>query len=86
MKWETLAGDYGGVLQLPTSQRHKIEVKYTGEAERKKEGIMFWIWHCPYASWRWLITRLDWTRERAVADQICGYAEKLTGMLGSSLY
>ena len=83
MNWETL-GDY--VLLLPVSQRHKIKAKYTGEAERKKEGIMFWIWHCPYASWRWLITRLDWKGEHAVADQIRGYAEKLTGMLGISLY
>ena len=44
------------------------------------------MWNNPYASWRWLITRLDWKGEHAVADQICGYAEKLTGMLGSSLY
>ena len=85
MKWETLGGDTG-VLILPDSQRHIIEAKYTGEAERKKEGIMFWIWHCPYASWRWLITLLDWEGEHAVADQIRGYAEKLTGMLNSSLY
>ena len=85
MKWKTLSG-YGGVLLLPPSQRLKIDAKYTGEAERKKEGIMFWIWHCPYASWRWLITRLDREGEHAVAEQIRGYAEKLTGMLGSSLY
>ena len=82
MKWEKM----DGVLVLPLSQRLKIEAKYTGEAERKKEGVRWWIWNCPYASWRWLITRLDWKKEHAVADQIRGYAEKLTGMLGSSLY
>ena len=74
------------ILLLPGSQRHKIEEKYAGETERKREGVKYWLWNCPYASWRMLITRLDWKKEHAVADQIRGYAEKLTGMLGSSLY
>ena len=78
VNWETL----GGILQLPSSQRRKIEAEYTGEAERKKGGVRWWIWNCPYASWRWLITRLDIKGEHAVADQIRGYAEKLTGMSG----
>ena len=85
--WETLGGDWGGgVLQLLDSQQLKIEDKYAGETERKREGVMYWLWHNPYASWRWLITRLDLKMKHAVADQIRGYAEKLTGMLGSSLY
>ena len=83
MKWEKLGG---GVLYLPYSQWQKIGAKYTEEAKRKKEGIRYWMWNFPYASWRWLITRLDLKGEHAVADQIRGYAEKLTGMLGSSLY
>ena len=83
VKWETL---WQRVLLLPGSQQRKIEVKYAGETERKREGVKHWLWNCPYASWRMLITRLDWRREHAVADQIRGYAEKLTGMLGSSLY
>ena len=90
VEWKTLGGTSmfisSGVLQLPLSQRHKIEAKYTGEAERKKEGVKHWMWNSPYASWRWLITGLDREKEHAVADQIRGYAEKLTGMLGSSLY
>ena len=83
VKWETL---WLHILQLPPSQRHKIKEKYAGETERKREGVKYWLWNCPYASWRLLITRLDEQREHAVADQIRGYAEKLTGMLGSSLY
>ena len=83
VKWEILRQD---VLQLPNSQRRKIEKKYAGETERKREGVKYWLWNCPYASWRMLITQLDWKKEHAVADQIRGYAEKLTGMLGSSLY
>ena len=86
MNWETLGVGIGNVLGLPSSQCRKIEAKHTGEAGRKKEGVQHWMWHCPYASWRWLITHLDWKEEHAVADQIRGYAEKLTGMLGSSLY
>ena len=82
VKWERLSE----VLQLPTSQWLKIKKKYAGETERKREGVKYWLWNCPYASWRMLITQLDWQREHAVADQIHGYAEKLTGMLGSSLY
>ena len=82
VKWKTLQF----VLLLPRSQQHKIKAKYAGETERKREGIKYWLWNCPYASWRWLITRLDEWEEHAAADQIRGYAEKLTGMLGSSLY
>ena len=83
VKWETLRQH---VLKLPYSQWRKIEVKYAGETERKREGVKYWLWNCPYASWRMLITRLDKEKEHAVAHQIRGYAEKLTGMLGSSLY
>jgi hypothetical protein len=82
VKWGTLHV----ILWLPTSQQRKIEEKYAGETERNREGVKHWLWNCPYASWRWLITKLDWQREHAVADQIRGYAEKLTGMLGNSLY
>ena len=82
VNWEILQP----VLQLPGSQRFKIKEKYAGETERKREGVKYWLWNCPYASWRMLITQLDWFGEHAVADQIRGYAEKLTGMLGKSLY
>ena len=82
VKWGTLRH----VLLLPYSQRRKIEMKYAGETERKREGVKYWLWNCPYASWRMLITQFDVHGEHAVADQIRGYAEKLTGMLGSSLY
>jgi hypothetical protein len=77
VKWQRLQS----VLELPSSQSYMIEGKYAGETERKREGVKHWLWNCPYASWRWLITHLDWQKEHAVADQIRGYAEKLTGML-----
>ena len=82
VKWKTLVGDIvGGVLQLPTSQRLKIEEMYDEETERKREGVKYWLWNCAYASWRLLITQLDVKKEHAVADQIRGYAERLTGTL-----
>ena len=83
VKWETLrGGTFGGVLRLPRSQRRKIEAKYAGETERKREGVKYWLWNCAYASWRWLIAYLDREKEHSVADKLRGYAEKLTGMLG----
>ena len=88
VEWKTFHGNivvYGvGVLQLPPSQQRKIEGKHAGETERKREGVENWLWNHPYASWRLIITQLDWMEEHAVADQIHGYAEKLTGILGSS--
>ena len=84
VKWETL-GVWSGVLKLPCSQQCKIEEKYAGETERKREGVKYWMWNNPYASWQLLITRLDWKNEHVVADQIRGYAEKLTGTLGTSI-
>jgi hypothetical protein len=82
VKWEKLQH----VLGLSDSQWHKINGKYAGETKRRREGVKYWLWNFPYASWRWLIMRLDEWEEHAVTDQIHGFAEKLTGMLGSSLY
>ena len=88
VEWKTLCGNIDlhgdGVLQLPSSQRRKIVGKYAGETEHKREGVKYWLWNHPYASWRLIITGLEVEKEHAVADQIRGYAEKLTGMLGSS--
>ena len=82
VKWETLGRWDSSILHLPLSQQHMIEKNYARETERKREGVKYWLWNNPYASWRWLITQVDKQKEHAVvADQIRGYAEKLTGML-----
>ena len=95
VSWETLSGTYydddvlelhGGVLDLHSSQKTKIEREYTTEDDRKKTGITYWTWNHPYSSWRFLITKLDEEREHAVADKLHHHAEKLTGMLSSYLY
>ena len=56
VKWETLRL---GILQPSLSQQLKIEEKYAVETERKREGVKYWLWNCPYASWRMLIIQLD---------------------------
>ena len=87
VSWKTLGGTLpliaDGVLELPDSQKEKIEREYSTEDERKKAGITYWTWNHPYSSWRLLITQLDHEREHSVADKLRQYAEKLTGMLSS---
>ena len=90
VSWQTLSSDkklsdgtttmLAGVLQLPESQRCKIEAEYSTEDERKTAAVRYWLASDPYASWRRLITQLDDFEEHAVAKQILRYAEKLTGM------
>ena len=90
VSWKTLSGSgtftAGGVLELHSSQRRKIEKEYTTDYARIKAGINYWIWNHPYASWRNLITKLDEEKEHAVANKLRLLAEKLTGMLSSYLY
>ena len=69
------------ILQLPESERGRIERMYASEEERKSAGVMYWVDHHPYASWRLLITQLDWQRKHSLANRIHLYAEKVTGML-----
>ena len=68
-----------GILFLPASQRRKIEAKYVTEDQRRNAAVQLWLVSDPYASWRRLITQLDYYEEHAVALQIHHYAEKLTG-------
>ena len=89
VSWQTLSnrkqlssGAIGvfGVLQLPESQRHKIEAEYSTEDECKTAAVRYLLASDPYASWRRLIRQLYDFEEHAVAKQILRYAEKLTGM------
>ena len=89
ISWLTLCnGEYyaRGVLQLPPSQRQRIERMHASEKERKDAGVMYWVDHHPYASWRLLIRRLDMEGKHSLANWIHQYAEKVSGMLSSILY
>ena len=74
------------ILELPLSQQGRIERMYASEEERKIAGVMYWVDHHPYASWRMLITQLDGEGEHSLANRIHQYAEKVTGMLSTILY
>ena len=74
------------ILQLPGSQVERIERMYVSKEECKRAGVMYWVDHHPYASWRLLITQLDREGEHSLATKIHQYAEKLTGMCSSILY
>ena len=95
LNWKTLCdrSGYGssahtlsGVLDLPKYEGESIERTYTSEEERKTAGVMYWVDHHPYASYRLLITQLNWKRKHSLANRIHLYAEKVTGMLSSILY
>ena len=74
------------ILELSTSQVHRIERMYASEEEWKRAGVMYWVDHHPHASWRRLITQLDCIGMHSLANRIHQYAEKVTGMLSSILY
>ena len=88
LDWETLynIGSFVGVLELPRSEWESIERVYISKEERKSAGVLWWVDHHPLASWRLLITRLDWQGKHSLANRIHQYAEKVTGMLSSVLY
>ena len=64
--WNTLCY----VLFLPHSQLLKIENEYATENQRRNAAVHFWLFSYPYASWRRLITQLDFYGQHVVADCI----------------
>ena len=82
VNWK-IVGGFHGVLDLPESVRERIKRMYVSEEERKSAGVLWWVDHHPRASWRLLITQLDYNREHSLANRIHQYAEKVTGMLSS---
>ena len=93
LDWNTLCntnsptfGTFDGILDLPVSEGRRIERIYVSEEERKSAGVLWWVDHHPLASWRLLITQLDWRGKHSLANRIHQYAEKVTGMFSSVLY
>ena len=66
-------------LFIPESKQEEIRHNYLDEVEQKKQAISYWINTDPLASWRRLITALDWVDEGQLADSIRHNAEPLTG-------
>ena len=67
------------VLYIPKSKQEEIRQKFADPMEQKKQSICYWINTDALASWRRLITALDWMRQSHLADSIRPNAEPLTG-------
>ena len=80
LQWDKLCDN---VLQIPSSQKMKIEREFASEDQRRTAAVNFYLHNFPYASWRHIITGLDWWDE---PHRIHCYAEKLTGMLQHLLF
>ena len=65
-------------LFIPVSKQEEIRRNYLDKVEQKKQAISYWINNDPLASWRRLITALDWAEEDQLADSIRHNAEPLT--------
>ena len=70
----------GYYLSIPETKREEIRRNIPDEMDQKKQAISYWINTDPLASWRRLITALDWVEETKLADSIRSNAEPLTGI------
>ncbi len=74
-KWREI----GAYLIVPDIKLDAFEQKYSTDSQRLRAVIYYWYLRDPYASWRRLISRLDWMNQHEVADKIRENAEELTG-------
>ena len=74
-----LSGSLTYFLYIPKSKQEEIRQKFADPMEQKKQSICYWINTDPLASWRRLITALDWMQQSHLADSIRPNAEPLTG-------
>ena len=80
-KWR----DFGDPLWIPDAAINVIEKDFSADLEHFKALILYWILKCPYASWRFLIWRLDDSDDKdlkQMADSCRDLAEKITGTCG----
>ena len=73
-------GGLGSYLYIPRSKEEEIRQNFLHEMDQIKQAISYWINTDPLASWRRLITGLDWMSEIKLADSIRSNAEPLTGI------
>ena len=72
--------EYGGLrywLYIPEEKMEEIQRVYSDPEEQKRQLILYWMSTDPLASWRRLITQLDWMDQSPVADAIRDFAEPL---------
>ena len=73
-------------LYISKDKRTTIREAYTDPDEQKRQLILYWITTDPLASWRRLISRLDWMLQDPVADAIRDYVEPLAGAICNVMY
>ena len=77
-KWR----EFGDHLDIPNAALNVIEKDFSADLDRLRGSVLYWILKCPYASWRYLIWRLDWEDDKdfeQMVDNCRGFAEKITG-------
>ena len=67
----------GDNLYISQEKRKEIQQLYSDPEEQKRQLIIHWMSTDPLASWRRLITQLDYTEQSPVADAIRDFAEPL---------
>ena len=72
--------ELGFWLCVPDSKQAEIKRQFSRLPQQRKAIIKYWIKRDPRASWRGLITALDWMEEKQVADDIRHLAEPLSGV------
>ena len=72
-------GEYGlgHRLYISEEKRKEIQLVYSDPEEQRRQLILYWMSTDPLASWRRLITRLDWMSQSPVADGIRDFVEPL---------
>ena len=58
----------GDWLYISEEKRKEIQLVYSDPEEQRRQLILYWMSTDPLASWRRLITRLDWMSQSPVAD------------------
>ena len=67
----------GSNLYISEEKRDEIQQTYSDPEEQKRQLIIYWMSTDPLASWRRLITELDYMGQSPVADGIRDFAEPL---------
>jgi hypothetical protein len=73
----------GRELYIGVAALDIIGSDFTSDVDKLRAVVRYWLMRDPYASWRRLIWRLEWSTDSRlgkVADRIRNRAERLTGM------
>ena len=73
---------FGRLLDIPQAALNVIEIDFSADLDRLRGLMVYWVLKCPYASWRYLIWRLDSGAGKhyvQVADSCRDFTEKITG-------